>query len=428
MKPINCLVIGSGGREHAICLALSRSSRCGRLIAAPGNPGMEGLAEVCPVPWQDAAAVVDLCKKRAVDLVVVGPEAPLAAGLADELRQAGLSVFGPGAAGAQLESDKAFAKDFMRAAGVPTARSVLCRSTAEAEAALSQFVPPYVVKATGLAAGKGVFVEPELSGALSACRQLLQDRTLGAAGEQVLIEEGLTGRELSVMIVTDGKSWRLLPFSQDHKRLQDGDKGPNTGGMGAYAPVSWVGDDLKKRIIAQVVEPSVAGLVAQNIPFRGVLYAGLMIGPDGKINVLEYNVRLGDPEAQVLLPLCGDTWLDLCLAAAQGELGPSGSVPVSGSAVCVVLASKTYPFGPSDPAVITGVDEAEKLPGVRVFHSGTSRRDGKLLAVGGRVLCVSAAAATFDEARELAYRASELISFDGCQKRNDIGHDALKGA
>lgn len=421
MKTLSVLVVGSGGREHAIVQACAASQLCKALHAAPGNPGMEQLAQCHFLDSCDAEALLQLCTSHSIDLVIIGTEAPLAAGVADSLRKAGLAVFGPGRDGAQLEASKAFSKAFMMRHHIPTARFITCHSLDETLAALETFSPPYVVKASGLAAGKGVFVENSLEAAQQACVELLEQQTLGVAGTTVVVEKGLRGHELSVMIVTDGTTWKLLATSQDHKRLLDGDKGPNTGGMGAYGPVPWITDVMMKRIINEVVEPSIAALAAENIDYRGVLYAGLMIASDGKINVLEYNVRLGDPETEVLLPLYDGDWLQLCLATATGRLSEVPDYTTDDAALCVILASKNYPVASSSPQLIRGLD-APLPQGVTVFHCGTSRNDaGEIMATGGRVLCISSRAATLEEAAQKAYETTEIVSFDGMQFRRDIG-------
>ncbi len=425
-RKLPVLVLGGGGREHAIVAACRRSPSCGDLYAMPGNPGIASLARCCKGNPSDAASVLELCRQIGAELVIVGPEAPLAAGVADALRQAGISVFGPGRYGAQLEASKAYAKDFMKRRGVPTADFRICSTLQEAWCALEEFQPPYIVKASGLAAGKGVFVEPCLDEAKSICRQLLEEKILGDAGSTLVIEEALTGRELSLMVITDGKDYRLLPTSQDHKRLLDGDRGPNTGGMGAYAPAPWVTEALMDRIKTQVVEPTLEGLRAEGLDYRGVLYLGLMIGPEGAPKVLEYNVRLGDPEAEVLLPLFEGDWVELCRCCADGQLASFPWKEAEKKAVCLVLASENYPTGQSQPQPIEGIDVAESLAWVSLFHAGTTLREGHLMATGGRVLCLTALGDDMASARDRAYQAVERISFRGMQYRRDIAHQAFE--
>ncbi len=421
-EKLNVLVLGGGGREHAIVEACARSPRLGTLYAAPGNPGIAAKARTGDLDCEDGAAVAAFCKERAVSLVIVGPEAPLAAGVADILRDRGIAVFGPSKAGAMLEASKAYSKNFMASHGIPTAKFFVCRTVAEAEDALARFEPPYIVKASGLAAGKGVYVEPGIEGARAAVRQLLVEKKLGAAGETIVIEEALPGRELSLMVVTDSKDFRLLSTSQDHKRLLDGDRGPNTGGMGAYAPAPWVSERLMARVLREVIEPSIAALRADKIDYRGVLYVGLMIAPDGTPKVLEYNARLGDPETEVLLPLFEGDWLDLCWKVAHADLAAFEWKKETRCSLCVICASAAYPAGKSAPAPISGLEAAGAVEGVTVFHCGTSARNGTIYATGGRVLCVTAVASSLEDARTRAYEAVGTISFPGMRYRRDIGH------
>lgn len=425
MDKINILVIGGGGREHAIVEACARSPHCGKLFAIPGNPGIAQKATCVKLNPKDGKEIAKFCVDNSVELTIVGPEDPLAAGIADVLRAHGTATFGPSKVGAQLEASKEFAKCFMSRHNIPTAKFFVCRSEKECEMALDKFEPPYVVKASGLAAGKGVFIEPTLEGAVSASKALLVDKKLGAAGDRVVIEEGLKGRELSLMVITDSKTYRLLSTSQDHKRLLDGDKGPNTGGMGAYAPAPWVTDELMDRIRKTVIEPTISGIRDEGIDYRGVLYVGLMITPDGTPKVLEYNVRLGDPETEVLLPLFEGDWVELCLAVANGDLASFPWKKETKKALCVIIASKGYPTSKSTPAEITGLEDAASVPGVTVFHSGTTEVDGKIMATGGRVLCVTAVADDLAQARTNAYEAVKKISFEGMQYRLTIGHQAF---
>ena len=424
-EKLNVLVLGSGGREHAIVEACTHSPRLDRLYAIPGNPGIAQKAECHQLNIEDGSVIAAFCKEKYVDLVIVGPEAPLAAGVADVIRTAGVAVFGPSKAGAMLEASKEFSKNFMARHNIPTAKFYVCRSVTEADYALSQFTPPYIVKASGLAAGKGVYVEPTLDGARSAVVEQLVVKKLGAAGETLVIEEALPGRELSLMVITDTKDYRLLSTSQDHKRLKDGDAGPNTGGMGAYAPAPWVTDELMNRALREVIEPSVAALRAEGIDYRGVLYVGLMIAPDGTPKVLEYNVRLGDPETEVLLPLFEGDWVDLCWKTAHGDLASFEWKKETQCSLCVICASEQYPTGKSAPVPITGLEEAAAIEGVTVFHCGTADRNGQIMATGGRVLCVSAVAPSLDKAKQRAYKAVKKIRFKGMQYRSDIGHQVF---
>lgn len=423
---INVLILGSGGREHAIAAACARSPRCGSLFSVPGNPGIARLAQCLPLDLCNGKALIQLCRERAVNLIIVGPEVPLAKGIADVLRSAGILVFGPGKAGAQLEASKIFAKQFMKRHNIPTADFRVCTSVEECDQALKCFRPPYIVKASGLAAGKGVFIEENLEDARTAVRNLLIGKKLGQAGEHLVIEEALPGRELSVMCIIDGKTYRLLNTSQDHKRAFDGDQGPNTGGMGAYSPAPLATPQLMKLIEEHIIIPSINALKEEGIDYRGVLYIGLMISPDGVPKVLEYNVRLGDPETEVLLPLFEGDWIEMCLKTAQGQLEDFRWPETQKKSVCVILASQGYPENKSAPGPITGIQEADNLPGVQVYHAGTSEINGTLMATGGRVLCVSAVASTLQEARDLAYKAVKMIHFPGMRFRIDIAHQAFE--
>lgn len=423
---LNVLVVGSGGREHAIVEACARSPRCGALYAAPGNPGIAAKARCVALPIEDGEALSAFCAERAVDLVIVGPEVPLAAGVGSVLRGHGIAVFGPSEEGARLEASKEFSKQFMKRHCIPTADFHVCRTVDEADAALADFIPPYIVKASGLAAGKGVFVEQSIADARRAIRSLLVDKTLGAAGQTLVIEEALAGRELSLMVITDGKDYRLLSTSQDHKRLLDGDRGPNTGGMGAYAPAPWVTPGLMERLRNEIIEPSVKAIADEGMDYRGVLYIGMMIAPDGTPKVLEYNVRLGDPEAEVLLPLFEGDWIDMCWNCAQGHLADFHWQEPSKNALCVIMASGGYPTAKSAPAEITGLEKAAAVSGVTVFHCGTALQNGRLMATGGRVLCVTALGTSLSQAKDRAYEAVSKISFEGMQFRKAIGHQMFE--
>lgn len=411
------LILGGGGREHAIAWALSQSPLCTELHSMPGNPGMAKLSTCHMGDPCNCAAVTSLAGEISADLVIVGPEGPLVSGVADALRAKGIDVFGPGRKGAMLEGSKAYSKNFMKRHGIPTASFRVCSAMEEAREALSVGKPPYVVKADGLAAGKGVFIENRLSDALSSCRRLFEG-SLGEAGKTLVVEEGLTGREVSVMIVTDGRNYRLLPTSQDHKRALDKDQGPNTGGMGAYAPVPWVDEAMLREIEKKVVKPTLLGLKKDKIPYRGVIYAGLMISPRGEINVLEYNVRLGDPEAQALLPLFGGDWLQVCRSCAGGNLSEARWLLKDLCSVNVVMASEGYPGNCAKGRPIEGLELSED--GVMVFQAGTAVKDGKTVTAGGRVLSVVGTGSTLEEARDKAYKGVGSIKFDGAFCRHDI--------
>jgi phosphoribosylamine--glycine ligase len=412
------MVVGGGGREHALCWALRRDLPAGDLFCAPGNPGTADLATNLPVAAEDLDRLAAAADAHAIDLVVVGPEVPLALGLADTLRAAGRLVLGPSAAAARLESSKAFAKEVMEAAGVPTARSGTFTKLEKALKAIEAHPEPLVVKASGLAAGKGAIVCATRTEARQAVMAMLGQGVFGQAGKTVVIEEFLEGEELSVLAITNGRDLTLLPAAQDHKRLHEGDRGPNTGGMGAYSPVGLADAALLDRVEREVLRPVLDEMERRRTPFSGVLYAGLMVDPAGIPNVIEFNCRLGDPEAQVILPRIGTGLLEAVLAAARGT--PIPPLVVTGrAAVTTVLAAAGYPDAPVKGAVITIPDD---LPGgTLVFHAGTRREDGVLRASGGRVLAVTGLGASFAEAQQVSARAAQRIQFEGKQYRRDIG-------
>jgi phosphoribosylamine---glycine ligase len=406
-RPRVC-VVGSGGREHALAAVLGRDAE---VIATPGNPGIEGSTSKPP-------------EEIAADLYVIGPEIPLVDGLADRLRAHGRLVFGPGADGARLEGSKAWMKQVLGDAGVPTARYDTFTDAAAAEAFLRTLPGLYVVKTDGLAAGKGVFVTTDLDAAIDDVREKLAGRSFGAAGSTVVIEEGLTGPELSLLAVCDGERAVPLAPAQDFKRVGDGDAGPNTGGMGAYSPVPGAGADVVDDVMDRAVEPTLAMLRKLGIDYRGVLYAGLMLTPEGP-KVIEFNVRFGDPETQVVLPRLTTDLAGLLAEAAAGRIT---SEPAFGpdAAVTVVLASEGYPAAPVTGVPITGVDDAEAIEGVTVFHAGTTRNgDGDLVTSGGRVLDVTALGPTIADARSRAYSAITTIAFPGMHYRGDIAERAV---
>lgn len=419
------MVLGGGGREHAIVHAFSRSSVTTELHCCPGNPGIAKLALCHAGDPCDPEAMKELCKWLGIELVFIGPEAPLVAGTADALRGAGIPVAGPGASGARLEGSKAFSKTFMKKHGIPTSDFDLCKTIAECEAALKKRNAPFVVKADGLAAGKGAFLPETYEDALSVCRMMLEERKLGAAGSVIVIEDYVEGTEMTVLALTDGKTARMLPSSQDHKRALDGDKGPNTGGMGAYSPVPWVSEAFMKKVTDEVLDPTIKGLEAEGIPYRGVIYAGIMIKPDGSLSVLEYNVRLGDPETQVVLPAFGGDFGEAALACAKGELGKLEWPGAVRAALGVVMASGGYPGAFEKGCEITGTDVT--VPNTFVYHAGT-KTDGKgrLVTNGGRVLTVVGLGGTLQEARERAYSRVAGIHFEKEHHRNDIGDKSLK--
>ncbi len=412
------LVVGGGGREHALCLALRLENPDAELYCAQGNPGTASLGTNLPIAADDLDRIADAADMYGIGLTIVGPEAPLARGLADRLRAEGRAVFGPSAAAAQLEASKAFSKDVMRAAGVPTAASGTFTDLAEALAFVDRQEEPLVVKASGLAAGKGAVVCATRGEAGGVVRSMLGDGAFGDAGRVVVIEAFLTGEELSVLALTDGTDVELLPAAQDHKRLLEGDRGPNTGGMGAYAPVSLATPALLDRVRERVLLPTLAEMRRRATPFQGVLYAGLMIDR-GEPSVVEFNCRLGDPEAQVVLPLV-ESGLTECLEAIATGRGTRRIASSRAASVTTVLAAAGYPDAPVKGAAVVIPD---RLPeGVTVYHAGT-RLDatGVLRVNGGRVLNVTAVAPTFAEAQRRSRDAAETIQFDGCQFRRDIG-------
>lgn len=425
------LVLGSGAREHALVWKLAQSSVVQRIVAAPGNPGIARHAELAVVDIEDPAAVVELARELRADLVVVGPEAPLALGVADALADAGVSVFGPSQRSARLEWDKSFAKAFMERHGIPTAASRTFDSSSidEARRYLRAHDLPVVIKASGLAAGKGVVIATTREEALEALEAMLSGESFGDAGTTVVVEEFMSGEEASVFAVTDGYDYVLLAASQDHKRVGDGDTGPNTGGMGAYAPAPVVTAELLDRVRATVIEPALAGMRLDGTPYVGCLYAGLMI--DGAaIRVVEFNCRFGDPETEVVLPLYRGDLGRLLHAAATGDIARIDDAESSGAAACVVMASTGYPGRYPTGRAIEGLDDAAAVDGIVVFHAGTRSSDGATVTSGGRVLAVTAydAAGSLEEAVRRAYDAVERITFEGAHYRRDIGHRALERA
>ena len=417
------LVIGSGGREHALAWRLSADPEVTSLVVSPGNPGISTICRCVPVDALNPDAVLALAEQEQVDLTVVGPEAPLERGLADRFRAAGRPIVGPGSKGAQLECSKAFAKDVMRRQGIPTARFELAES-AEAAAeivASGRFGFPLVLKADGLAAGKGVVIAATAEEASEAIRAAMVDRVFGASGARLVIEECLVGPEVSVFYLCDGQRAIQLSSAEDHKRIFDGDRGPNTGGMGAIAPSPRLTPALAAQTMREIVNPVLEGMRALGEPFIGFLYVSLMLTADGP-KVIEFNVRFGDPEAQVVLPQLDGPFAQTLLAAAEGRLA-EGQITVSPDKLAgVVLAARGYPGTVETGQPIDGLERAASCRGVTVFHAGTAFRDGRVVTAGGRVLTVVGRGASFDEAIDTAYRGAAEVHFDGMQFRRDIGH------
>ncbi len=414
------LLIGSGGREHALAWKLASSPLLSELHAAPGNPGIGLLATLHPVSTGDLEGLTALAVRLHADLVVIGPEAPLVDGLADRLAEAGITVFGPAAAAARLEGSKAFAKSVMDAARVPTARFAVCDTPAAAQAAIGESAGQVVIKADGLAAGKGVFVCSTPAEAERAVRACLVEGRFGQSGARVLVEERMHGPEVSVLAICDGEHVLALPPARDAKRALDGDAGPNTGGMGCISPVPELAAETLAEIVASVHQPVINELARRGTPFRGCLYAGLMLTEQGP-RVLEFNVRFGDPEAQVVLPRLSGDLLAVLRNAASGSLAGVELSVDDDVAVSVVVAARGYPDAPVAGAAIDGLHAAEAIEGVTVFHAGTALEGGRLVAAGGRVLNVTAVAGDFAEARERAYAGVDRITMAGSHHRTDIG-------
>ena len=416
---MNILLLGGGGREHALAWKLAQSPMLQTLYAAPGNPGIAQHATLVDLDTTDHRAVVDFCLRHSIGLVVIGPEAPLVDGLADNLRVKGYPVFGPGKKAAQLEGSKGFTKDLCKRAHIPTAAYERVSSKDGAIAALDDFALPVVIKADGLAAGKGVIIAETREEALEALDSMFSG-AFGAAGEEVVLEEFMRGEEASFFALTDGSA--ILPFgsAQDHKRVGDGDTGPNTGGMGAYSPARVLTPELEAEVIEKIIRPTVDTLAAEGTPYSGVLYAGLMLTDEGP-KLIEYNARFGDPECQVLMMRFDGDLVELLLSVAQGKLASQGPVALADrTALTIVMAAKGYPGTPEKGGAIAGIEAAE-AGGARVFHAGTAEKDGAIVANGGRVLNVTATGATVGEAQAAAYRAVDAIDFPTGFCRRDIG-------
>ena len=423
-------IIGSGGREHALLKALAHSPKSTALYAAPGNPGTAQLGTNVDCASDDLDGLVSFAQEASIDLTVVGPEQPLVDGIVDRFEEAGLRIIGPTAAAARLEGSKAFADQFMERHGIPTAqfRVFEAEEHEEATAHLDDVGAPIVVKADGLAAGKGSFVCSTREEAQEALDQIVKNRAFGAAGDQVVIEEKMEGEELSVLALTDGSHYVLLPPSRDHKPIGEGGTGPNTGGMGAFAPAPIVDGGLLNRICQEIIEPTLQGMQEEGTPYRGGLYCGLMITAEGP-KVVEFNCRLGDPEAQVVLPLVDSDLVDVFDALADGRLDGGSVRTASGAAACVVLASGGYPVDYETGFDITGIDEAEALDDVSVIHAGTRcLDDGTLVTDGGRVLGITARGADLESTLDRAYDGVDRVQFEGKTVRTDIGEKGLAHA
>ena len=421
------LVSGGGAREHALVARLAAEPDIGALVCAPGNPGIARQAKVAIIDPGNLDAVSELTERERIDFTIVGPELPLSLGIADRFAADGRLLFGPTAAAARLESSKAFAKALMSRHGIPTARFQTCETPDEAMATIAsrEFGFPVVLKADGLAAGKGVVIADDRSSAEAAIRETMRDRKFGAAGDRLVVEECLSGPEVSFFAISDGSRAVPIGTAQDHKRIFDGDRGPNTGGMGAFAPSPLVDGELEARIMQEIVDPVIAGMAAEGHAFRGFLYAGLMLTPNGP-KVIEFNVRLGDPEAQVVLPLVAEPLLPLLFAAASGRLAQPRVRIGRGALVGVVLASRGYPESSESGRPISGIEAAEAVAGVDLYHAGTAMRGGQLVTAGGRVLTIVGRGADYGEAIARAYDGASRIAFDGMQYRRDIGRKALK--
>jgi phosphoribosylamine--glycine ligase len=419
------LIVGGGGREHAIAWKLAQSQKVDQIYCTPGNAGIASIAECIEVAVDDFTALLDFVKYEWIDLTIVGPEDPLSKGIVDIFEKEGRRILGPTKAAARLESSKIFSKNFMRRHRIPTADYKVFSSYIHAEDHVRMMGAPIVIKADGLASGKGVFVASTVEEAIDALRLIMKERAFGEAGDHVVVEQCLEGEEASFMVFTDGDTIVPMGSSQDHKRIFDGDLGPNTGGMGAYSPAPIITPEFEKRIVDTIMRPVIDGLKAEGMKYKGILYAGLMIR-NNIPSVLEFNCRLGDPETQPVLSRLSTDLLDICLAITDGRLSELNVEWKPESAVCVVLASKGYPGNYEKGKVISGLDDANMIDGATVFHAGTAFSNNDIVTNGGRVLGVTATGADIRTARDLAYKAIEKISFDGMQYRKDIAYRALR--
>lgn len=419
------LVIGSGGREHALVWKIAQPHRVEKVYCAPGNAGIAEEAECIPCDVKNVDSMVEAALRVKADLTIVGPEVPLSCGVVDEFTRRGMPIFGPTQAAAQLESSKSFAKAFMQRHRIPTPHYAICTSLAEVKDALGHFSAPLVVKADGLAAGKGVVIAKTKEEAAAVANDMLSGKMLGSAGARVVFEEFVTGEELSFLVMCDGERVAPLVGAQDHKRVGDNDTGPNTGGMGAYSTPEIVDKQMSDWLIAHIAKPVVAGMAAEGTPYKGILYCGLMMTAKGPV-VLEFNCRFGDPETQPILMRLDSDIVEAFEASIEGRTSEGDFKWTNDSTVCVVLASGGYPGSYENGKRITGLDKAAQVPGVKVFHAGTARPGDDILTAGGRVLGVTARGVNLDDARARAYEAAVKIHFDGVHFRNDIGAKPLK--
>ena len=419
------LVIGSGGREHALAWKITQNKQVSRVYVAPGNAGTATNPDMVNVPISSVSDLLAFAQKEQIHLTIVGPEAPLSQGVVDAFRAAGLKIFGPTKAAAQLESSKDFAKAFMLRHNIPTAAYATFTDAQKAHDYVNSQGAPIVIKADGLAAGKGVVVAMSLEEAHAAIDAMLSDNKLGDAGARVVIEEFLTGEEASFIVMVDGKNILALATSQDHKRLLDGDQGPNTGGMGAYSPAPCVTPEIHAKALREIIRPTVEGMTKDGIPYTGFLYAGLMISPNGDLKTLEFNCRMGDPETQPIMLRLKSDFVALAEHAVNGTLNLAEAEWDRRTALGVVMASHNYPDTPRLNDEITGLPK--NIDDAQVFHAGTTLKDGKILTSGGRVLCVTALGETVKFAQQQAYKIANEIKFDGAQYRTDIGFRAIKG-
>jgi len=420
------LILGGGGREHTICYSLSKSPKLEKLFCIPGNGGISEIAETIEnISVTDFDKIIKFCKENKIDLVIPGPEEPLVKGLKDSLNKEGIKVFGPDTIGALLEGSKSFAKEIMSKAGIPTAKFEIFDESSKAKAYIEKKGAPIVVKADGLCAGKGVFVCETKKEAIRAIEKIMEEKIFGEAGNKVVIEEKLVGEEASYIVITDGYNFKALPTSQDHKRLLDNDEGPNTGGMGAYSPTPLIDKELKEKIEEKIIKPTLKILEKEGHPYIGFLYAGLMI-VNKEPYVLEFNCRLGDPEAQAILPRVESDFLEIIEMALEKNLNKIDLKEKGESAVCVVMASKGYPGKYEKGKKIEGLEKASQIPGVIIFHAGTKKINNEFYTNGGRVLGVTALDKDIPLAIEKAYKAVSMIYFEGAHYRKDIGKKAFK--